>query len=108
MFMRNERVEFSFGVVQFKANSLNLSVNDSENFTIEMLDEIIDYKKELFPVQRLGYISIRQNSFSFDPTMFVERKEKIISNFSKLAVVSTRSADELEYDYLFKNVSDSL
>lgn len=108
MFMRNERVEFSFGVVQFKANSLNLFVNDSENFTIEMLDEIIDYKKELFPVQRLGYISIRQNSFSFDPTMFVERKEKIISNFSKLTVVSDRSADELEYDYLFKNVSDSL
>lgn len=100
--MRNKEVKFSFGVVEFAANHLTLFVNDSENFTTEMLDEIIDYKTKLNPIQRLGYISVRQNSFSFDPTLFTQRKDEIIANFSKLAIVSEREADKLEYDYLQK------
>lgn len=97
--MECKKAIFDFGVVYFNPNYLCLVINESENFTAEMFDEIVIEKRKIYPDQLIGCMSLRKNSFSFNPMLFLARVETIGENFSKLAILSKKQWTAIELDY---------
>lgn len=103
--MNSKKMVFDFGVVYFNPDYLCLIINESENFTVEMFDEIVAQKKKIYPDRLIGCLSMRENSFSFDPMLFLERIDIIAQNFSKLAILSKKRFTSEELFFLKQIIS---
>lgn len=98
-FMDHKKMVFDFGVFYFHPDYLCFSINESENFTAEMFDEMVTQKKKFYSDRLIGCLSLRENSFSMNPMLFLERVDNIVRNFSKLAILSRKQWSGVELDY---------
>ena len=95
-------VNFYFGNVSYYENYLCLEASEFVNFDVYAFDELLQKKIELYGERKIGYLSNRINTFSFDPIIFFERKTVILQHFKWLIIKSMREVDKLESSYIKK------
>ena len=82
---------FDIGSVQVYPNYLVATFNEGVTVTMEQAYRIISISEIHFGDQEFGYISLRKNAYTIDPTMYNRLRE--VENLKALAIVSQKRID---------------
>lgn len=79
------------GVVQVFDNYMVSTINEGATLTLERAYQIIGIAEIHFREKNFGYISLRQNSYAVDPTIYNYIRQ--IENLQAFAIVSVKEID---------------
>lgn len=96
------KIEFEFGKVSFYKEYLCLEIVENGNFSVGNFDEVLHQKLQIIREQKVFFLGNRNYPTSFDPTIFIARKQQIQKNFLGLLIVSNRHNDRFEEGYVKK------
>ncbi|WGK64204.1 hypothetical protein [Croceiramulus getboli] len=106
--------EFVFGTLTVNHNFVIAEMNEGITFSIIENRQILNYLENVFSGRPYGYISHRVNSYSIDPTVYLDSSQN--SKMRAIAIVSDRvdsSALTLERQFFtqpietFQNLQDA-
>ncbi|NJB70417.1 hypothetical protein GGR42_000879 [Saonia flava] len=79
------------GIVQVYDNYMVSTINEGATLSLERAYQIIGIAEIHFRDKNFGYISLRQNSYAIDPTIYNYIRE--IENLKAFAIVSVKEID---------------
>ena len=90
--MNKKEINFNFGKVKIQNHIVIAEMKEGITFDSNYNNEFLKFCKEHYKEKNYGYISNRVNSYSVNPTVYLDTAKK--SNIRAIAVVSSNPINQ--------------